>query len=232
MTNCGNPNLEVCKVNVSAAFFQAIEFQRTGYLAYRAYKAAYGDATPPGAPGTVPVIRLQEFVPDSQRIGRDVVVGAPGWEAQLLANQQAYFLEFVQQARFLAAFPGSLTPTQFVDALNANAGGVLDATERQNLINELTANNTNAGRASVLRTVAEDADLREREKNGAFVLMQYYGYLRRNPDDVGFDGQPDPNYAGYFHWLGKLNDAGGDFVRAEMVKAFLDSIEYRQRFAQ
>jgi hypothetical protein len=188
---------------------------------------AYGDATSPNVPGTVPVIRLNEFLPDSQRIGRDVIVGAPGWEAQLLANQQAYFLEFVRRARFTAAFPGSLTPTQFVDALNANAGGVLDATERQNLINELTANNTDAGRASVLRKVAEDADLREREKNRAFVLMQYYGYLRRNPSDA-----PNTDFTGWRFWLDKLEQFNGNYVRAEMVKAFLDSIEYRERFGQ
>ena len=36
-------------------------------------------------------------------------------------------------------------------------------------------------------------------------------------------GQPD-------FWLTKLNDFNGNFVNAEMVKAFLDSIEYRQRF--
>ena len=82
-------------------------------------------------------------------------------------------------------------------------------------------------RASVLRRVAEDADFRSAEFNRAFVLMQYFGYLRRDPDAA-----PDTSFEGYNFWLGKFNDFGGDYRRAELVKAFLASIEYRQRFRQ
>ncbi len=78
-----------------------------------------------------------------------------------------------------------------------------------------------------MRAVAEDPTLRQAETNKAFVLMQYFGYLRRNPDDP-----PDRNYNGYFFWLGKLNEFGGDYRAAEMVRAFIESIEYRQRFGQ
>jgi hypothetical protein len=88
-------------------------------------------------------------------------------------------LEFVQRQRFVNALPLSMTPTEFVDQLNQRAGNSLDTTERQNLIVELSANNTTASRASVLRKVAEDPTLQESEKNRAFVLMQYFGYLRR-----------------------------------------------------
>jgi hypothetical protein len=118
-----------------------------------------------------------------------------------------------------------MTPEQFVAALDANAGGVLSDTERANLVAELAADNTAAGRASVLRKVAEDPDLAAIETNKAFVLMQFFGYLRRNPNDL-----PDTNYGGYNFWLGKLNDNNGDFRAAQMVLAFLDSAEYRQRF--
>jgi len=170
-------------------------------------------------------VRFQQFFPDTQEIGRGVVVGVGSWEAQLEANKQAFALKFVQRAEFLARFPRTLSPTQFVDALNANAGGVLDAAERQSLINELSANNTDAGRASVLRKVAEDATLVQQEFNRAFVLMQYFGYLRRNPDDA-----PNTDFSGYDFWLAKLNEFGGNYIAAEMVKAFLESIEYRQRF--
>ena len=52
-------------------------------------------------------------------------------------------------------------------------------------------------------------------------MMEYFGYLRRDPD-------PD----GYQFWLQKLNEFHGNFVQAEMVKAFIDSAEYRQRFGQ
>ena len=49
--------------------------------------------------------------------------------------------------------------------------------------------------------------------------MEYFGYLRRDPDTSGFN-----------FWLGKLNDFNGNFIAAEMVKAFISSAEYRQRF--
>ncbi|HEX8476422.1 MAG TPA: TIGR03118 family protein [Pyrinomonadaceae bacterium] len=80
-------------------------------------------------------------------------------------------------------------------------------------------------RATVLRKVAEAEEIKQREFNAAFVLMQYFGYLRRNPDDP-----PDNSLAGYNFWLNKLNQFNGDFVAAEMVKAFITSAEYRSRF--
>ena len=92
---------------------------------------------------------------------------------------------------------------------------------------ELSANQTEAGRASVLRKVAENAEVGRRERTRAFVLMQYFGYLRRDPDAA-----PDANYSGYLFWLAKLDQFNGDYVRAEMVKAFLSSTEYRRRFGQ
>jgi hypothetical protein len=219
---------EVKRINVSAAFFLSIEFQETGYLTYRMYKAAYGDATSPGVPGTVPVIRLNEFLPDTQRIGRNLVVGAANWEQLLEANKQAFALEFVLRPRFIAAYPLSMTPAQFVDKLNQNAGFVLTPAQRAALITQLnTSADASAARASVLRQVADNATLRQAEFNRAFVLMQYYGYLRRNPDDAP---EPGLNFGGWNFWLGKLNEFNGDFVRAEMVRAFLTSFEYIDRF--
>lgn len=84
-----------------------------------------------------------------------------------------------------------------------------------------------ATRARVLRLVAENATLKSQEFNRAFVLMQYFGYLRRNPDDPP---EPTLDFAGYNFWLNKLNQANGDFISAEMVKAFITSSEYRARF--
>ncbi|HEX6623846.1 MAG TPA: Calx-beta domain-containing protein [Pyrinomonadaceae bacterium] len=222
-TGCGDPNPVACRINVSAAFFLSIENQETGLLAYRMFKAAYGDATSPGVPGTVPIIRIHEFLADSQRIGQNVVVGTPGWPERLEANKNAYAAEFVLRQRFLTAFPGTLTAAQFVDTLNANAGGALSQSERDTLVNALAGGTMS--RAQVLRAVAEDETLRQAETNRAFVLLQYYGYLRRNPDDA-----PDTNFGGWFFWLDKLNQFNGNFVDAQMVQAFLDSIEYGDRF--
>jgi hypothetical protein len=80
-------------------------------------------------------------------------------------------------------------------------------------------------RAQVLRAIAEDSDLARSESNKAFVLMQYFGYLGRNPSDL-----PDTDFDGFNFWLGKLNQFNGNFVDAEMVKAFITSGEYKRRF--
>jgi hypothetical protein len=77
----------------------------------------------------------------------------------------------------------------------------------------------------VLRSVAENSLLSTRQSNKAFVLMQYFGYMRRSPNDA-----PDSDFSGYNYWLGKLNEFNGNFVNAEMVKAFIVSSEYQQRF--
>ncbi|MFL6282009.1 MAG: Calx-beta domain-containing protein [Pyrinomonadaceae bacterium] len=219
---------EVKRVNVSAAFFLSIEFQNTGYLVERMYKSAYGDATSPGVAGTVPVIRLNEFLPDTQAIGRGLIVGQGNWQAQLEANKQAYALEFVLRQRFADAYPFSMTAAQFVDKLIQNSGVGFTQGERDQLVSQLASSaDVAVGRASVLRQVAEDSRLQAQERNRAFVLMQYYGYLRRNPDDAP---EPGLNFAGWKFWLDKLNGFNSNFVQAEMVKAFLTSDEYIKRF--
>jgi len=119
-----------------------------------------------------------------------------------------------------------MTAGQFVDHLNTNAGNPLTPAERDNLVNALTSGTMT--RAQVLRSVAEDQDLFNAEFNRAFVLMEYFGYLRRNPNDAP---EATLDYAGYEFWLNKLNQFNGNYINAEMVKAFLTSIEYNQRFA-
>ena len=114
-----------------------------------------------------------------------------------------------------------------MDGLNANAGGALSQGERAALVADLRSGLRT--RAQVLRAVAEHANVVRRESNRAFVLMQYFGYLRRDPEDAP---EPGLNFDGYNHWLGKLEEFGGDYRRAEMVKAFLSSTEYRARFGQ
>jgi hypothetical protein len=116
-----------------------------------------------------------------------------------------------------------MTPAQFVDTLNTNAGNALSQSERDQLVNDLSTSAKT--RAQVLRAVAEDPDLNTAEYNRAFVLMQYFGYLRRNPNDP-----QDTDYTGYDFWLTKLNQFNGNYNAAEMVKSFLVSGEYRQRF--
>src|SRR5439155_7008896 len=99
--------IEVKRINVSAAYFLSIEFQQTGYLVYRFYKAAYGNL--PGAP--VP-IRLSEFLPDTKEIGQGVIVNQAGWEQLLEDNKQNFMTSFVQRSRFTSAYPTSMTVQQ------------------------------------------------------------------------------------------------------------------------
>ncbi len=75
--------------------------------------------------------------------------------------------------------------------------------------------------------MSENSTLQQQEFNRAFVLMQYFGYLRRNPNDAP---EPTLDFQGYNFWLNKLNGFNGHFARAEMVKAFIASAEYRKRF--
>ncbi|PYS80407.1 MAG: hypothetical protein DMF67_20505 [Acidobacteria bacterium] len=134
----------------------------------------------------------------------------------------------MQRTRFKTALPTTLTPAQFVDALFSNAGVTPSAADRDAATGEFgaaTDTSDAAARARALRRVAENSAFARQEFNRAFVLMQYFGYLRRNPNDF-----QDTDYTGFDFWLNKLNSFNGDFAGAEMVKAFISSIEYRQRF--
>jgi len=224
------------RVDTSAAFFFSIEFQETGYLVHRFYKTAFGDAN--GASNLsgphelpVPIIRLREFLHDTQEIEQGVIVNQTGWQQQLESRKQAFAREFVSREGFRNAYPDSLNAEQFVTQLDANAGHVLTDAETAQL--EAVFGGPNAtsadavNRAQVVRSVAENQTLQQREFNRAFVLMQYFGYLRRNPNDF-----TDADYTGFDFWLSKLNQFGGNYINAEMVKAFISSGEYRQRFGQ
>jgi hypothetical protein len=210
---------EVKRINVSGAFFLSIEFQTTGGYVYRAHKAAFGNL--PGLP--VPV-RRESFMPEARSISNGLIVNTPGWEEVIRANKSAYALAFVGRSDFQAAYPNTMTAAQFVDKLFSTAGVTPTTGERNAAITAFGSGNA-AGRAAALDAVVESATLDRAEKNRAFVLMQYFGYLKRNPNE----GQ-DTDFSGYSFWLSKLDEAGGDFVRAEMVKAFITSTEYRTRF--
>jgi hypothetical protein len=210
---------EVARVNTSAAFFLSIEFQRTGFLVYRLYKASLPATTQ--RPRALP--RYREFIRDTGEISRGVVVGASGWEQALEANTLSFLNSFVIRAEFLAQYPTNLRADEYVNKLNTQAGGVLSTSERDALVAGVL--NGQETRASVLRKIAENSVFSAAEFNRAFVLMQYFGYLRRNPDDA-----PDSNFVGFDFWLTKLNSFGGNYNQADMVKAFITSTEFRNRF--
>lgn len=232
IASCGNnvACLEDRRINVSAAFFLSIEFQQTGYLVIRAHKAAFGSA--PQVPRYIPFIR------DQRRVTEGVIVGNTGWEALLAANRQAYLEEFANKLDFNAEFPQGTPAGTYVDRLFANCGVVPTPSERTAAINAYGTGN-NAGRAAALFSVIDSDSVYNQLYNPSFVLMQYFGYLRREADDP-----PDNNFGGYTFWLNKMNQftLPGENVRdpqvallrvkrAEMIKSFLVSIEYLRRFA-
>jgi hypothetical protein len=153
---------------------------------------------------------------------------ADDWQARLENNKNAFALAFVQRDTFKISYPLTMTADEFVMRLDQNAGGVLSNGEKTQLVSALGPDPADASkRAAVLRSVAEHGILQKREKNRAFVLMQYFGYLQRDPDSA-----PNSDFSGYSFWLSKLDQFDGNFINAEMVKAFISSIEYRQRFGQ
>jgi hypothetical protein len=193
------------RANTSGAFFLSIEFQETGYLVYRVHKTTFG---------TLPLYK--DFMPNSRIVGKDVVVGPGNWQATLEANKVAFLNAWVADPKFTAEYPLSMSNQQYVDKLIATAGVTSGEVNGAALVSGLGTTET---RATVLRKISESAAVNLKEKNRAFVLMQYLGYLRRDPDQSGFD-----------FWLTKLNNHGGDFHAAEMVKSFIVSGEYKDRF--
>jgi hypothetical protein len=225
ITSCGTDAqcIEVKRINVSAAFFLSIEFQQTGNLVYKMYKASFGNL--PGAP--VAAARTP-FLADTRQIQStptQVVVGQGDWQAQLEANKQAFALAFVQRAQFQSIYGSNNNAGNYVQMLFSNTGATPTAAETSAAVNAFNSAGGDAGRAAALRSVAESNSVSTKLFNEAFVLMQYFGYLQRNPNDP-----PDSDYSGYNFWLTKLNQFNGDYIAAEMVKAFISSSEYRQRF--
>jgi hypothetical protein len=207
------PCRETRRINVSGAFFLSIEFQETGFYVVRVQRVAFGRRSDTASTR----ITYNQFIADAAQVGKGVVVGQPGADQLIEQNKQAYADQIVSSAAFMARFPAQ-SASAYVDALYQSAGVQPTPTEKQDAIVAF-GNGDNAGRAAALRKVADSNSVRQAEVSPAFVLMQYFGYLRRDPDD-----------AGYQFWLTKLNQFGGNYIEAEMVKAFITSIEYQQRF--
>jgi Domain of unknown function (DUF4214) len=204
ITACGNNALCIYsrRVGVSAAFFIENEFQRTGSFVYRVIKGGVGRR-----PG------YTEFGAD-----RRLVVEGPNLEQ----TKQAYALAFVQRAEFLTKYNGQNTGDQFVDALIASiqTNSAVSLVGSRSAI--LTAYNSgadqNSSRALALRAAIEDPLFTGIEYNRSFVTMQYFAYLKREPEE-----------GGYLFWLDVLNNRVPNNYQG-MVCAFITSAEYQQRF--
>lgn len=196
------------RINVSTAFFVENEFQQSGGYLYRVYKAAFGSL--PGAANRANLTYVQ-FMSDRGQV--------PGG-AQLDQSKTDFANTFVQRPMFLASYPNSMTAAQFVDALNGNTGNSQTQSERNALVNGLIGGTETRG--SVLRKIADNQAFIDGEYRASFVLTSYFGYLRRDPDQGGYD-----------FWLGQVNrfpirDAGAEHA---MVCSFITANEYQQRFS-
>jgi hypothetical protein len=205
ITKCGNDAgcVRDRRVAVSAAFFVEQEFQQTGYYVYRFYKAALGRR-----------VGYIEFMTDRSRLQ---VSG------NLDAEKQAYALDFVQRAEFINKYQSATDANSFVDALlkMVKTASDLDlSSKRDELIAEYNAGSSQTdSRARVLRKLIEYKEYTDAEYNRAFVLAQYFGYLRREPDEDG-----------YLFWLNVLNSKEpGNYTG--MVCSFITSQEYQERFS-
>jgi hypothetical protein len=182
------------RIGTSAAFFIEPEFRESGYFVHRLYQASYGRR---------PV--YSEFKRDRQK-----VVGGPDLEA----SKTAFLKAFMQSDAFSQAYSDSLSNADFVNKLYDTAGLTPFAAERLAAIALL---NQGGGRDAALRTLIENTTFKERDFNPAFVQMQYFGYLRRDEDQRGYD-----------FWLDVMNQQPNNYRR--MVCAFITSEEYQQRF--
>ena len=205
ITQCGTDAACITRrrAEVSAAFFIEQEFQQTGFFIYRHYAASFCRRP-----------TFAEYTADRSQI----VVGA-----NLETTKQAFTLAFVQRTEFIQKYPLFLNGPAFVDALLATIRGCTGvdlSASRANLIAEYNSSTDQSqARARVLRLVMDDPTYTQAEFNKAFVLAAYFGYLRRDPDE-----------AGYQFWLGVLNNrVPGNFLA--MVCAFITSDEYQRRFS-
>jgi hypothetical protein len=189
------------RVRVSAAFFIEQEFQDTGSFVYRFYQ---------GSLGRHPTYK--EFMPD-----RRLVIGGSSLEAKKAAFAEAW----VQRPAFLTLYPANMPNDQFVDAVlasmkNANGGTGTDLSSlRGTFISQL---NGGATRGQVVRNIIDNQTFATAEYNSAFVLMQYFGYLRR-------DAEPE----GYNFWLNVVNNRAVNNYLG-MVCSFVTSAEFQLRF--
>ncbi|MGB9181591.1 MAG: DUF4214 domain-containing protein [Pyrinomonadaceae bacterium] len=197
ITQCGIDSacIHNKRIDVSAAYFIELEFQETGSYVYRLYKASLGQQP-----------KFAEFMPDRETLHAG---------STLESDKQALADNFVQRSAFQALYPQTMTNVDFVNRLYDTAGLVPYTVERAGHIAAMTAGKT---RAQVLREVIEIQAFRDREYNPSFVMMQYYGYLRRDYDQGGYD-----------FWLNVLNNKEPGNFRG-MVCSFITSAEYQLRF--
>ncbi|HZH29791.1 MAG TPA: Calx-beta domain-containing protein [Pyrinomonadaceae bacterium] len=210
----GNSPAALCDRNVvSSSFFRSAEFELKGYFVYRFYRVAFNRRP-----------SYAEFVTDMRRVTGQTA-------EEVYGRRRAFSDTWVLRQEF-ATLHGGKTNANFVDSLlgrygltaintadpaNFDGDAVVRLT-RDELVAALDAQPQRLTRAQVLRAIVQSREVDAAEYNGAFVAMQYYGYLRRAPEQSGYDA-----------WLQVITRGDGYRV---MVNGFMNSTEYRLRFGR
>nr|MBA2734435.1 DUF4214 domain-containing protein [Acidobacteriota bacterium] len=194
LNHCAVPT-DCDRIAVARGFVRSGEFQDRGFFVYRTFK-------------TLGRIALyNEFIPDMARVSGFLSA------QDLEANKQAYIDEFMQRQEFKNLYDSTIgNPTAYVDKLLL-AMQLPGHPNRAGWIAGL-ANNT-LTRAQVLRQLIESSELYTVYVNEAFIIMNYFGFLRRSAD------------ASYLTWIDIFNHTNDDRV---IMNGFLNSAEYRLRF--
>ena len=193
INKCSGDTTTCDRVHVSEAFFRSPEFQERGYFTYRFYSVALGRKPD-----------YAEFVPDLARVSGFLDA------SQLEVAKIAFIADFMARPAFASIYNG-LNNTQYVDTLLKTANVTLSS--RQSMIDGLDWGTMT--RAAVLRKIVESGEVSAKYFNQSFAVMEYFGYLRRDPDAM------------YLNWINVLNQGGDARI---MVDGFVNSSEYRLRF--
>ncbi|HEY0101627.1 MAG TPA: Calx-beta domain-containing protein, partial [Pyrinomonadaceae bacterium] len=214
LDRCPNVNRDpVCdRITVSQSFFGSTEFRLKGSYVFRFYKVAF------------------DRLPHYTEIVADMSFVAGATEAEVYARKAQLATLFTErfefqtaytrlsQSAFVAALLGRYGITQITTPDPAQPDGSAKVTLTQSEL--ITKLDTNAlTRAQVLRAVADSEQVSQAEFNNTFVAMQYYGYLRRTPEESGYQA-----------WLRVIKQDPNN-IRI-MVDGFMNSTEYRLRFGQ
>jgi hypothetical protein len=205
LASCSPGDITCDRIHVSEQFVRSAEFQQRGYFTFRFYPVSF-----PGTSGVDPSgfgrkPSFAEFVPDLRSVSGFLDAN------QLEAAKVAFVNSFMARPAFVARYNG-LSNTQYVDTLLTTAG--VSMAGRQAMIDGL--NNSTLTRAVVLRQIAESTEVATKYLNESIVVMQYFGYLRRDPDIL------------YLNWIAVIDANPAD--SRGMVNGFFNSTEYRQRF--
>ena len=219
LNGCHSSDVECIKYTrgaLAANFFRSPEFQRKGSYVMFLYMVSLGQRPSTDAEladpskNTFERPTYTEFMADLQSISDP---NDQGTEAKKVALTNAWMQRPEIQARF-----ANLSNAAFVQKLVDTAGVTIS--NQSALVADLNAVPARKTRAQVLRAIAESFEVNAKFYKQAFVTMQYFGFLRRNPDLPGYVFQNNRF---------KLT-ADQAFLENTMVRGFIESPEYRNRF--